>query len=80
MKKHIDITYFAILRERTGLSGERVETESVTASDLYAELAGRHDLPDGARYKVAINDVFRDWSAPLEDGDRVVFIPPVAGG
>ena len=27
-----------------------------------------------------INDEFCDWSRPLGSGDRVVFIPPVAGG
>jgi len=29
---------------------------------------------------VAINTEFREWTAPLVDGDAVVFIPPVAGG
>ena len=34
-----------------------------------------------ALLRVAINDEFCDWSQPLaEPGDRVVFIPPVAGG
>jgi molybdopterin converting factor small subunit len=30
--------------------------------------------------RVAVNDEFRDWTVPLASGDRVVFIPPVAGG
>jgi molybdopterin converting factor small subunit len=30
--------------------------------------------------RVAVNDEFCEWSAPLQPGDRVVFIPPVAGG
>jgi molybdopterin converting factor small subunit len=30
--------------------------------------------------RVAVNDEFADWSRPLVAGDRVVFIPPVAGG
>jgi molybdopterin converting factor small subunit len=30
--------------------------------------------------RVAVNDEFADWSQPLAAGDRVVFIPPVAGG
>jgi molybdopterin synthase sulfur carrier subunit len=30
--------------------------------------------------RVAVNDEFGDWSQELADGDRVVFIPPVAGG
>jgi molybdopterin converting factor small subunit len=30
--------------------------------------------------RVAVNESFSDWSRPLAEGDRVVFIPPVAGG
>ncbi|MDP7399502.1 MAG: MoaD/ThiS family protein, partial [Lentisphaeria bacterium] len=30
--------------------------------------------------KVAINDAFCDWGTPLQTGDAIVFIPPVAGG
>jgi molybdopterin converting factor small subunit len=30
--------------------------------------------------KVAVNADFADWSRPLQAGDAVVFIPPVAGG
>jgi len=30
--------------------------------------------------RVAINTEFREWTAPLAEGDAVVFIPPVAGG
>jgi molybdopterin converting factor small subunit len=33
-----------------------------------------------ASVKVAINDEFADWQHKLQDGDTVVFIPPVAGG
>jgi sulfur-carrier protein len=30
--------------------------------------------------RVAVNDEFCEWSQRLNAGDRVVFIPPVAGG
>jgi len=30
--------------------------------------------------KVAVNEEFAAWDRELADGDRVVFIPPVAGG
>jgi molybdopterin synthase sulfur carrier subunit len=30
--------------------------------------------------KVAVNEEFAAWDQPLAGGDRVVFIPPVAGG
>lgn len=77
----LHVQYFAILREQRGLSQEKLATTAVTPSALYAELRSRHHftLP-GDRIRAAVNDVFIDSEAALHDGDRVVFIPPVAGG
>jgi molybdopterin converting factor subunit 1 len=79
--KAITLQYFAVLREQAGRSEERVSTTAATAAELYAEASARHDftLPL-SMLRVAINDEFRDWSTALEPNDRVVFIPPVAGG
>ena len=76
----IRVEYFAILRELTGRQSEDLDTEAGTAAMLYAELAGRYGFPEVGRMKVAINDEFDDWDTALNDGDSVVFIPPVAGG
>lgn len=76
----VHVEYFAILREQAGRDREDVQTSARTAGDLYGELAVRHGFSALSRVKVAINDEFRDWAAPLAEGDRVVFIPPVAGG
>ncbi|MEJ2138047.1 MAG: MoaD/ThiS family protein [Gammaproteobacteria bacterium] len=78
--KTVQVEYFAVLRERTGVPVETIETAAEKASDLYAELQQRHDFPELASLKVAINDEFADWDAALCNGDSVVFIPPVAGG
>jgi molybdopterin converting factor subunit 1 len=77
----IEVQYFAVLRERAGVSREQVQTGAANAAELYDELAARHDfgLPR-AMLRVAVNDEFAEWSRPLATGDRVVFIPPVAGG
>jgi len=77
----IEVQYFAVLRERVGVSRETVRTAALTAAELYDELAAQHDfgLPR-AMLRIAVNDEFVEWSQPLADGDRVVFIPPVAGG
>ena len=77
----IEVQYFAVLRERAGASREKVQTAAATAAELYDQLAARHDfgLPR-AMLRVAVNDEFAEWSRPLTAGDRVVFIPPVAGG
>ena len=77
----IQVQYFAILREQRGVSEEKLTTTATSPAALYDELRGRHNftLP-GDRIRAAVNDTFIDSAAPLRDGDRVVFIPPVAGG
>ncbi|MEZ5563995.1 MAG: MoaD/ThiS family protein [Gammaproteobacteria bacterium] len=76
----IRIEYFALLREHVGYAHEELNTTASTVGELYAELDQRHAFPSVGGVKVAVNDEFRDWNAPLSDGDFVVFIPPVAGG
>jgi sulfur-carrier protein len=77
----LHVQYFAILREQRGLTEERVNTAAATPAALYEELRARHGftLP-GDRVRAAVNEVFVAADAPLCDGDRLVFIPPVAGG
>lgn len=79
--KSIDIEYYAILREQRGLSSETIETVAETAEDLYRELTAMHQfsMPLDA-LKVVVNEEFREWNHTLDEGDTVVFIPPVAGG
>ncbi|MSU64758.1 MAG: MoaD/ThiS family protein [Opitutus sp.] len=77
----IHIQYFAILREQRGLAEERLVTSATTPAAVYGELKGRHGFTLPAnRIRAAINDEFVAMDAPLREGDRVVFIPPVAGG
>jgi molybdopterin-guanine dinucleotide biosynthesis protein A len=79
--KRITVQYFALLREQAGRRDEAITTMAPTPRELYAELAARHPFSLTADVlRVAINNEFGDWSAPLNDGDAVVFIPPVAGG
>lgn len=77
----VDVHYFAILREQRGQSQEKLTTAAATPAALYEELRARHGftLPTN-RVRAAVNDAFVEAAAPLRDGDRVVFIPPVAGG
>ena len=77
----IEVEYFAILREQRGVKAESISTASATVAALYEELRARHGftLP-GDRVRGAVNDVFVPAAHPLREGDRVVFIPPVAGG
>lgn len=77
----VNVQYFAILREQRGLSQEQLTSSAATPAALYDELRARHGftLP-GDRIRAAVNDAFVDSGATLRDGDRIVFIPPVAGG
>ena len=79
--KSIDIEYYAILREQRGLSSETVQTAADTAKDLYVELTDQHQFSMTLdTLKVVVNEEFREWDHVLNEGDTVVFIPPVAGG
>ncbi|MDP2654225.1 MAG: molybdopterin converting factor subunit 1 [Candidatus Omnitrophota bacterium] len=80
-EKSIHVRYFAVLREKRGISQETVSTTAETAGDLYQELKTKfHFLLESSHVKVALNDEFRDPKTLLKSGDTVVFIPPVAGG
>lgn len=78
---HIQLSYFALLREQANTDAERVDTDADSLLSLYGQLQDRHGftLP-ASMLRVAVNDRFCDWNQPLRDGDNVVFIPPVNGG
>ena len=77
----LHIQYFAILREQRGLGEETLTTAAATPNALYEELRDRHQFTLPAdRIRAAVNEAFVAADAPLRQGDRVVFIPPVAGG
>lgn len=77
----VTVRYFAVFREQAGCDQELVETPHRKAGELFAELALQHNFADPtSRCKVAINDELTSWDAQLQDGDQVLFFPPVAGG
>lgn len=77
----IGIHYVAFLREDRGKDFEWIETHSGTALELFSELKNRFGWPyQDTMFKVAVNDQFCEFHAPLNEGDQVVFIPPVSGG
>lgn len=77
----IRVHYFALLREQRGQGDEELSSQAATAEDLYRALQAAHGftLPL-ERLKVVVNEEFASWDHRLADGDRVAFIPPVAGG
>ena len=82
MPVNITIRYFAQLRDLSGKSEETVTVGSTTsASNVYELLAKRYGFPLSSNdVRVAINDEFASSDQIINDGDLLVFIPPVAGG
>ena len=82
----MQIYYFSWVRERIGKSGEKIDTEANTVSDLINELVKIGDnyssaFSDLGEIKVAVDQVFvTDFSHSLEEAEEVAFFPPVTGG
>lgn len=78
---HYHVQYFAVLREQAGTGEQSVSSAAGTPAALYEQLRAAHGFTLAAdQLRAVVNEEFVDWQAPLQDGDRVVFIPPVAGG
>ncbi len=78
---NITVKYFALLREKAGISEEQITTEARTPEALYKTLEDKyhfHMKMEGLR--VAINQEFSHWQDSLKEGDELVFMTPVAGG
>lgn len=77
----ITILYFASLADRAGCSEETISAAPATAIAIYEDASSRHGFTfDGDKLRVAINGAFAAWDSTVNDGDEIVFIPPVSGG
>lgn len=77
----INIIYFASLKDKVGLSEEKIETQSQTVDELYEELDQKYHFPLEKDYlRVAVNEEYKSFDTLLNNNDTIVFIPPVAGG
>lgn len=77
---HVDVRWFAVLRERRGCDRERVAVQAgTTVAALYERL---HPPGPAGRLPVlyAINHGYADPTSVLRDGDEVAFVPPLGGG
>ncbi len=76
-----EIQEYALLRDQAGISSERMETTAKTALELYEEVRQRYGFSlSSDQLQVAIDNDFSQWDVALQNGQRIVFIPPVAGG
>jgi molybdopterin synthase sulfur carrier subunit len=78
---HLEINYFALLREKSGCEKENLNSSAYSYRDLYIELNQKYqfDIPP-EMIQVAVNDEFEDMLSQIIPNSKVVFIPPVAGG
>ena len=79
----VEVLLFAHLREVAGRRSLAVEVAGgATARDAWE--AAVDEIPRLAgtepSLRVAVNEGYASWDAPLRDGDVVAFLPPVAGG
>lgn len=77
----VHLTLFASLRDQAGIDQLTLLVEPCTVSELYLQTAAdmQFDLPQSL-VRFAANDQFVDADYEIQDGDRVVFLPPVSGG
>jgi molybdopterin synthase catalytic subunit len=80
---HVDVRYFAIIREIVGRSAERRSVpEGTVAGDLFDALA--IEFPRLERLKpvtmLMVNKAYVGSDHALSEGDEIALIPPVSGG
>jgi molybdopterin synthase sulfur carrier subunit len=85
--KHLDIRYFAAIREALGVDREPWVTTASTLAELRRELAARsvlhaQALAPSRPVRFAVNQVLSPEAAELPSGGRVevAVFPPVTGG
>lgn len=79
--REVRVAWFGHLAEQRGLRAESVATKAETAGDFLREMSDLHQLGlDPQLVRIALNDEFVLEGNRLQAGDRVVFLPPFAGG
>ena len=81
------ILYFAWLRQKIGAGEEAVapppavKTVAALVEWLKAKSPGHAAAFANVKaVRVAINQEFAEWNAPIGAGDEIAFFPPVTGG
>ncbi|OJY97687.1 MAG: molybdopterin synthase sulfur carrier subunit [Lysobacterales bacterium 63-13] len=75
------LLYFASLADRAGCAEESIDSAAGDPAVLYEEVRQRHEFTlERARLRVAVNGRIVAWDHRLQDGDEIVFLPPVSGG
>ena len=79
----LDVTFFALYRERAGRSQFCLElTDGATVADLTVEIREHFPklAPPEVQIVVAVNAEYAEPETVLNHGDEICLIPPVSGG
>lgn len=79
----VRVRLFAVLRDIVGASEVDVELpEGAVGEDLFRVLAADHPRLRELRssLRLALNQEYVPWDAPIRPGDEAAVIPPVSGG
>lgn len=80
-EKTITVRYFASLKDKTKMAQEIVTTKARTITELFAEVAHRHQLEhDTKTLLVAKNNDMTSFDDTVQECDDIAFMPPVSGG
>ncbi|PKR91173.1 molybdopterin converting factor subunit 1 [Pleomorphomonas diazotrophica] len=85
--RDVHLIYFAWVRERVGLSDERLSLPASvrTAGEMIAWLAERGDnyayaLESPSTIRVAVDQLHIEQDEPLGDAREIALFPPMTGG
>lgn len=79
----VTVKYFAMFRERLGISEERLElADGASVRDVHEHVNERAPELEGLleRSMIMRNHAYVDLDDALADGDEIAVIPPVSGG
>jgi molybdopterin synthase sulfur carrier subunit len=77
----VRLKYFASIRERLGRREDEVDVPAgATVAQVWERLVAECPALGEQRYRPAVNQEYTDSEHRLQDGDELVFIPPVSGG
>ena len=80
---NVRVRFFAWLRDAAGAEECWISlAPGATGGDAKALLVSRYARLSGFldRVRLALNQEYQTWEAPLHDGDELALIPPVSGG
>ncbi len=77
----ITIHYFGMLESLTGKAEDRVDIPAGwSVGQLLEHLDRQYSGLRDKCFRVAVNDVIQSGERVIDEGDRIAFMPPFAGG